>query len=134
MKLMNLFKPTGDTIKGTLEGVGELAKDIRESITGENPELAAKVLELEAQIRVAEAQNKNWFVSGWRPHMGWWCGIAIGLNFVIRPLLNWITAVKGLDVEMPPLDIVGLISVVGPFLFLGGARTIEKSKGVQANH
>lgn len=134
MGFLDIFKPSGDTIKGTLEGAGELAKDIRESITGENPELQAKALELEAAIRTAEAQNKSWFVSGWRPHMGWWCGIAIGMNFVIRPLLNWVAALKGNPIEMPALDIAGLISVVGPFLFLGGARTIEKSKGVQANH
>lgn len=69
----------GDTIKGTLEGAGSLAKDIRSAITGEiNPEkkaeLEAKLLDLEgdilkvqANVIMSEAGGKSWLQRSWRP-------------------------------------------------------------------
>ena len=55
MAFWDFLKPGGDTIKGTLEGAGSLAKDIRSAITGEiNPEkkaeLEAKLLDFEGDI------------------------------------------------------------------------------------
>ena len=75
----NLFKPGGDTIKGTLEGAGTLAKDIRTAITGDiapdkKAELEAKLLSLESEILKAqanvimsEATGQSWLQRSWRP-------------------------------------------------------------------
>ena len=75
----NLFKPGGDTIKGTLEGAGTLAKDIRTAITGEvspekKAELEAKLLSLQSEILkaqagvvMAEANGQSWLQRSWRP-------------------------------------------------------------------
>ena len=75
----NLFKPGGDTIKGTLEGAGTLAKDIRTAITGDiapdkKAELEAKLLSLESEILKAqanvimsEANGQSWLQRSWRP-------------------------------------------------------------------
>ena len=77
--LSKIFKPGGDTIKGTLEGAGSLAKDIRTAITGEIPpdkqaELEAKLLSLESEIMKAqanvimsEANGQSWLQRSWRP-------------------------------------------------------------------
>ena len=74
----NLFSG-GDTIKGTLEGAGTLAKDIRSAITGEispekKAEIEAKLLEFEgsvlktqASVIMAEANGQSWLQRSWRP-------------------------------------------------------------------
>lgn len=79
MAFWDFLKPGGDTIKGTLEGAGSLAKDIRSAITGEiNPEkkaeLEAKLLDFEgdilkirANVIMAEADGKSWLQRSWRP-------------------------------------------------------------------
>lgn len=79
MGFLGLFKPSGDTIKGTMEGAGSLAKDIRTAITGKpDPEtvlaLVPKVWELEAKVRevngqllLADANGQGWFQRNWRP-------------------------------------------------------------------
>ena len=70
---------SGDAIKGTLEGAGNLAKDVRQAITGEIPadkraELEAKMLQIESEIKqaqasviIAEAQGDSWLQKSWRP-------------------------------------------------------------------
>jgi len=77
--LAKLFKPGGDTIKGTLEGAGTLAKDIRAAITGDIPpekkaELEAQLLTLESEILkvqanviMSEANGQSWIQRSWRP-------------------------------------------------------------------
>ena len=74
----NLFSG-GDSIKGTLEGAGTLAKDIRTAITGEisaekKAELEAQLLNFEgevlkvrASVIMAEANGQSWLQRSWRP-------------------------------------------------------------------
>ncbi len=74
-----LFKPKGDTIKGTLTGVGELAKNLRTAITGDIPaelraDLLGKVLDIingisqiQSNIIIAEVQGASWLQRNWRP-------------------------------------------------------------------
>lgn len=74
-----IFAAGGDTIKGTLEGAGELAKDVRTAITGEIPaekraEIESKLFEIEAKVKqsqadiiIAEANGDSWLQRNWRP-------------------------------------------------------------------
>ena len=41
----------------------------------------------QTQIDQAEAQNKNLFVAGWRPFIGWVCGVAFAYHFIVQPLI-----------------------------------------------
>ena len=36
-----------------------------------------------------EAKHRTIFVAGWRPFIGWVCGIALAYNFIIRDMLVW---------------------------------------------
>lgn len=79
MGILSKIFSGGDTVKGTLEGAGELAKDIRTAITGEIPaekraeiesklfEIEAKVKESQASIVIAEANGQSWLQRNWRP-------------------------------------------------------------------
>ena len=79
--LKNLFAggDGGSVVKDTVEGVGSLAKDLREAITGDMPaekkaELTGKALDILAGIStmqgnvvIAEASGKSWLQRSWRP-------------------------------------------------------------------
>jgi len=79
MGFFDIFKPKGDTIKGTVESVGTLAKDLRTAITGDIPaemraDLLGKVLDIingisqiQSNVIIAEAQGASWLQRTWRP-------------------------------------------------------------------
>lgn len=86
-----------------------------------------------AQIEVnkAEAASGSVFKGGWRPFIGWTCGVAFAYHFVLQPLLVFGVTVAG--VALPPLpafDMSSLMTVLGGLLGLGSLRTFEKYKGV----
>lgn len=130
--------------KGVLEGIGALAKDIRIAITGKDPqkmaEIESKLLEMEfiaqkaqTDINLEEAKNPNLFVSGWRPFIGWVCGIGVFYHFIGFSLIEWIIMVFKLNITPPKLDTEGLLGLVIALLGMGGLRTFEKLKGVNRN-
>jgi hypothetical protein len=141
--------------KGIIEGIGSMAKDIRAAITGESvidpnkkAEIELKMLELEnkaaewgyllskaqTDINLEEAKNPNLFVSGWRPFIGWVCGLALGWQFIGVSLFDWIVRLMKVEVQAPALNTEGLITILLAMLGLGGMRTFEKYKGSQGNH
>src|SRR5574343_306482 len=130
-------------IKPIFEGIGSLAKDIRQAITGEiSPEKKAEIeqraMEIEfaatkaqTDINLEEARNPNLFVSGWRPFVGWTCGFSLGWQFIGNPIFDWIVKLTGKNIAAPALDTGSLITVLFALLGLGGLRTYEKNKEVQ---
>lgn len=86
-----------------------------------------------AQIEVnkAEAASGSIFKGGWRPFIGWTCGVAFAYHFVLQPLLVFVVAVSGATVPaLPEFDMASLMTVLGGLLGLGSLRTFEKYKGV----
>lgn len=106
-----------------------------------------RLIELEqkgqlAQIAVnaVEAKHESIFVSGWRPFIGWVCGIAFAYNFIIQPFLLFaiwaVTTYTGVSfptATLPELDMASLLAVLGGILGLGGLRTYEKRTGTNLN-
>ena len=86
------------------------------------------------EINKVEAGHKSIFVAGWRPFVGWTCGIALAYNFVLRPLGMSIAFYAGVDLsDAPELDITELLTVLMGMLGLGALRTVEKAKGVASS-
>ena len=83
-------------------------------------------------INTEEAKNTNVFVSGWRPFIGWVCGVALCYNFIIYPLMLWLVASYGATFTPPALFSDHLMELVTGMLGLAGFRTYEKMKGVAA--
>lgn len=77
-----------------------------------------------------EAASPSIFVSGWRPFIGWVCGIGLGVQFVASPLLTFILDFFGKHVVVPTLDLGTLMTLLFGMLGLGAYRTAEKIKGV----
>ena len=85
----------------------------------------------QTKINQIEAAHKSVFVAGWRPFIGWVCGVAILWAFIVQPLAVW--AVKSFGdptTQLPLINVDGLYQLVLAMLGLGGLRTFEKMKGV----
>jgi hypothetical protein len=83
------------------------------------------------EINKTEASHKSMFVAGWRPFVGWTCGVALAWHFVGQPLAVFVITYSG--VEAPPLPVFemeSLLTVLLGMLGLGGLRTFEKTRGV----
>jgi len=140
MGLISGINIDGNLIGSALGGIGKLAKDIRQAVTGEispekRAEIEAQLLEIEnqglqAQIELnkIEAQNASVFVSGWRPAAGWVCVLGLFYTFLLQPLLAWATSSKP-----PEIDTTLLIQLLFGMLGLAGIRTYEKGKGIARN-
>lgn len=89
-------------------------------------QLALQADQAQTQINAVEAQNAHIFVSGWRPFIGWVCGVAFAYHFVLQPLLAFIIANSGQEVKLPAFRMEELSTVLMGLLGLGGLRTLEK--------
>lgn len=107
--------------------VGQLAIDIREAIKGKevDPETSIRLIH---ELNKAEAMHRSIFVAGWRPFIGWICGMAFAYHYILLPIFKSVAAYNGVDVEWPVLETEQLFTVLMGMLGLGGLRTYEKMK------
>lgn len=101
----------------------------------ERAKLVAAVELTKAQLEVnkAEAEHSSTFVAGWRPFIGWTCGVAIAYNFLGYPLALWVTSVWFQQISPPPLKVDQMLfELLFGMLGIAGLRTYEKVKGVAA--
>src|SRR6266436_6298534 len=89
-----------------------------------------------AQIETnkAEASSTSLFVAGWRPFVGWICGSAFAVQFVLGPVGGWLATLAGHPVVFPSLDLGTMMPLLLGMLGLGGMRTYEKIQGVNSGH
>lgn len=81
------------------------------------------------EINAKEAQHASVFVAGWRPFVGWSCGVGLVYATMGHNLLVWLANAKGWPAP-PAVDSELLIYTLSGLLGIGGLRTIEKVKGV----
>lgn len=77
-----------------------------------------------------EAANPNFFVSGWRPFVGWICGGACAWNWIGLPICLFIATSFGKKIEVAPADISQMLPLLMGLLGMGALRTYEKTQGV----
>jgi amino acid transporter len=137
----------GDAIKTVAGVIGkfipdkDLAEKGRQAIQEEASTLAQKAFDAgvaqsaqefelaKAQIALdtAEATSSNFFISGWRPWLGWLSGTAFVLVIV-----GAIFAGCFIGVHIPP-EVVPLCTILGTMVGgLAGIRGLEKWGGVAA--
>ncbi len=98
-------------------------QEIRQLIKGkeEDPQ---RIIELVNQVNEAEARHRSIFVAGWRPFIGWICGLAFAFHYIALPLILTYT-----DHTPPEFDTNSLFTVLMGMLGLGAMRTYEKKQG-----
>lgn len=93
------------------------------------------VTSAQSDVDKVEAASASVFVAGWRPFVGWVCGVGLAMVAIVAPLFTWITTLVGYPTPFPTFDDVLLKSTLAGMLGLGyGLRTLEKHNGVQGNH
>ncbi len=122
-------------ISGLLKGAKGLIEEFHMD-PAEKARLTIKLMEVEHEmdksqimVNAEEAKHPNWFVAGWRPFVGWTCGVGLGYQVLLQPLLTWASTMVDI-VAPPPVDIAVLMPVLLGMLGLGGIRAYEKMKGV----
>lgn len=104
----------------------ELAKAEREADL-EALRLAFSADSAQNATNAQEAAHADIFVAGWRPFIGWVCGVAFAYHFILQPFLVFaITATTGKTPALPVFDMNTLSTVLMGMLGLGSLRTIEK--------
>lgn len=101
--------------------------------TGELAKLAAETDLAKGQLTVnaEEAKSSTIFVAGWRPGIGWICGLAFAMNFVVGPIATFgYAAYTGHTLPWPTLDVSAFMPVLLGMLGLGGLRSYDKKNGV----
>jgi len=100
--------------------------------SGDLAELQAHVQLLTGQMEInkIEASHKSLFVAGWRPFIGWCCGVSLAYVGILEPLLRFIAKMYGYEGEFPIIDTTLTMQVLLGMLGLGVMRTREKEKGV----
>ena len=92
---------------------------------------AQQALLAQLEINKAEAASGSLFKGGWRPFVGWVCGIAFAYHFVLQPLLIFVLIVFNVNIpELPEFDMSTLLTTLGGLLGIGGLRTYEKKSGL----
>tara|TARA_R100001224_G_scaffold102302_1_gene74372 strand:- start:405 stop:806 length:402 start_codon:yes stop_codon:yes gene_type:complete len=128
--LTSLVGPVTGLLDKFIEDKDQKAALAHEIATmGEKHSQEALLAQLE--INKAEAASGSLFKGGWRPFVGWTCGIAFAYHFVLQPLLIFIFAYAGLKTpDLPQFDVGTLLPVLGGMLGIGGLRSYEKTKGL----
>ena len=123
---------------GTLiDSVGKIAGDLittdkeRLEVELRHRELDQAPMMGQIAINRAEAQHRSLFVAGWRPFIGWNCGLGFTYEFFLRPLVPWALQLSGV-VGVPPLPSLQgvLMELTIAMLGLGTLRTIEKARNL----
>ena len=118
-----------------LDQVGSLLDELHHS--GEEKaelELAARKLDQagvlkQLDVNKTEVQHRSVFVAGWRPFVGWVCGLGLLYHYLLFGLLLWVFALVWPDVEPPPqLDIKDLLAILSGMLGLSWMRSQDKEK------
>jgi hypothetical protein len=83
------------------------------------------------EINKVEAGSTSIFVSGWRPAIGWVCGVSLLYAALVEPIARFIATVLFTYTGLFPIINTELtLQILLGLLGLAGMRSFEKSKGV----
>ena len=91
---------------------------------------AQEIAQGQMAINEVEAASSSLMVSGWRPFIGWTCGLGMFGNFITIPFSNFVLALLELDIVIPLVPLETMMPVLMGMLGLGAMRTYEKKSGV----
>ena len=131
MSLINsLIGPATKLLDKVIEDKDQKAKLAHELATMAD-KLAHEQQLAQMAINKEEAASGSLFKGGWRPCIGWICGIAFGYHFVLQPVIIFVVALIGIEIpDLPKFDMNTLLTVLAGMLGIGSLRTYEKQKGL----
>ena len=128
--ITSLIGPVTGILDKVIEDKDQKAKLAHEIATMSDTH-AQQALLAQLEINKAEAASGSLFKGGWRPFVGWVCGIAFAYHFVLQPLLIFVLIVFNVNIpDLPKFDMSTLLTTLGGLLGIGGLRTYEKKSGL----
>lgn len=93
-------------------------------------QLAGELDQISQQIKTnqVEAANASVFVAGWRPFIGWICGLAIAVDYILRPLFIWFGNETHHAADFPNLDLSELMPLIVGMLGFTVAHTWQETQ------
>lgn len=88
------------------------------------------------EVNKAEAASESMLVAGWRPAIGWVCGGALAMQYLVGPMIQYaglFAFTYGVTDKIPPAIAPfegGLYELMFGMLGIAGLRSFEKVKGV----
>ena len=127
--LPSLLPVVGDVLDRFFPNKEERAKAEREIEAKLTAHLASIDL-AQLEVNKQEASHRSLLVAGWRPFVGWTCGLALFYTYLIQPMATFVLAQTGELIQLPQVDLSMMMPVLLGMLGLGGLRSFEKYKGV----
>ncbi len=128
--LSSLIQPVSNLLDKAIPDQ-DLKRKLSHEIATMSEKHAQSLALAQIEVNAAEAASGSLFKGGWRPCIGWICGIAFGYHFVLQPVIIFVVALIGMEIpELPKFDMNTLLTVLGGMLGIGGLRTYEKQKGL----
>ena len=128
--LNNLIGPATKILDKFIEDKDQKAKLAHELATMAD-KLAHEQQLAQLAINKEEASSGSLFKGGWRPCIGWICGIAFFYHFVCQPVIVFVVTLIGIEIpDLPKFDMNTLLTVLAGMLGIGSLRTYEKQKGL----
>ena len=128
--ISSLIGPVSGILDKVIEDKDQKAQLAHEIATMSDTH-AQQALLAQLEINKAEAASGSLFKGGWRPFVGWTCGVALLYHFILTPLILFGVSLSGATIPpLPEFDMGSLMTVLMGMLGLGGLRTYEKQKGL----
>jgi hypothetical protein len=119
--------PKLNVVAGIIDKVADKIDEFTLDKT-EKAQLIQEINKAQIEVNKVEANSNSLFVSGWRPFVGWTCGVALCYHFVLQPFLVFLLYSSGYQMDLPVFDMTTLTTILMGLLGLGGLRSYEKVK------
>jgi hypothetical protein len=138
LSAIGLGKQVGETIAEPIDAIGNVFDKLftsdEERAAGQLvlKKLRQRPMELQNEINKLEAQHRSIYVAGWRPFIGWVCGMSLAFYYLPQFLMASILWTrmcwaKSELLAYPVTEISGLMELVIALLGLAAYRTAEKA-------
>lgn len=91
------------------------------------------VIQGQLQTNQEEAKSSSLFIAGWRPFIGWVCGIGCAWNWVGLKIALFVAALMKVQLNLQPADLSEMMPLLIGMLGLGAYRTYEKINNSEGN-
>ncbi len=137
--IKNLFLEKGkEVLTKVLTSSDDMAKATAELEKAAN-ELEAKGMLAQVENNSKEAESGDRFIAGWRPFVGWVCGLSFALAYIPKVLvITMLWTYQSIEVisaggtvlpVYPDLGTGELLALLGAMLGVVGARSVDKFLG-----
>ena len=128
--LDNLIQPVSKILDKAIPDQ-DLKRKLSHEIATMSEKHAQDLALAQIEVNAAEAASGSLFKGGWRPFVGWVCGVAFCYHFILQPVIIFIVALIGMEIpDLPSFEMGTLLTVLGGMLGIGGLRTYEKQQGL----